>query len=153
MDDEFPDALREPILRKVQFQRISRIDNLGKHGSSIATNPILIKLHQLIIRMRYGVAKHINSRRLVTNNCRSSSGIFTQEKLLPSRSVKNVIPASSVRRRNSLSWLGQMGALSGKHLHDISAILMRDKARRHLSMRTRLLVNERPSLSRDFDPF
>ena len=31
VDDEFPDALREPILRKVQFQQISRIDNLGKH--------------------------------------------------------------------------------------------------------------------------
>lgn len=28
VDDEFPDALREPILRKVQFQQISRIDNL-----------------------------------------------------------------------------------------------------------------------------
>lgn len=30
VDDAFPDALREPILRKVQFSTISRIDNLGK---------------------------------------------------------------------------------------------------------------------------
>lgn len=30
VDDAFPDALREPILRKVQFSQISRIDNLGK---------------------------------------------------------------------------------------------------------------------------
>lgn len=31
VDDAFPDALREPILRKVQFSTISRIDNLGKY--------------------------------------------------------------------------------------------------------------------------
>lgn len=30
VEDAFPDALREPILRKVQFSTISRIDNLGK---------------------------------------------------------------------------------------------------------------------------
>lgn len=30
VDDAFPDALKEPILRKVQFSTISRIDNLGK---------------------------------------------------------------------------------------------------------------------------
>lgn len=31
VDDAFPDALREPILRKVQFSTISRIDNLVDH--------------------------------------------------------------------------------------------------------------------------
>ena len=30
VDDAFPDALKEPILRKVQFSTISRIDNLGQ---------------------------------------------------------------------------------------------------------------------------
>jgi len=31
VDGVFPDALREPILRKVQFSTISRIDNLGQY--------------------------------------------------------------------------------------------------------------------------
>ncbi len=31
VDGVFPDALREPILRKVQFSTISRIDNLGEY--------------------------------------------------------------------------------------------------------------------------
>ena len=30
VDDAFPDALKEPILRKVQFSTISRIDSLGQ---------------------------------------------------------------------------------------------------------------------------
>ena len=29
VDKAFPEALREPVLRKVQFSVISRIDNLG----------------------------------------------------------------------------------------------------------------------------
>lgn len=31
VDGVFPDALREPILRKVQFSTTSRIDNLGQY--------------------------------------------------------------------------------------------------------------------------
>ena len=30
VNDQFPDPLREPILRKVQFSTISRIDHLGE---------------------------------------------------------------------------------------------------------------------------
>ena len=40
VDDAFPDALKEPILRKVQFSIISRIDNLGK-CSIPSTNDVL----------------------------------------------------------------------------------------------------------------
>ena len=29
VNDEFPDALREPILRRVQFSQVPRIDHLG----------------------------------------------------------------------------------------------------------------------------
>lgn len=29
VDETFPEALKEPVLRKVQFQTISRVDNLG----------------------------------------------------------------------------------------------------------------------------
>ena len=31
VEDAFPEPLREPILRKVQFSQIARIDYLGKH--------------------------------------------------------------------------------------------------------------------------
>ena len=34
VDEDFPDALREPILRRVQFSQISRIDNLGKRSEA-----------------------------------------------------------------------------------------------------------------------
>lgn len=30
VNDEFPDALREPILRRVQFSQVPRIDHLGQ---------------------------------------------------------------------------------------------------------------------------
>ena len=29
VDETFPEALKEPVLRRVQFQTISRVDNLG----------------------------------------------------------------------------------------------------------------------------
>lgn len=31
IEKAFPDALRDPILRRVQFSEISRIDELGKY--------------------------------------------------------------------------------------------------------------------------
>lgn len=30
LNNAFPDALKEPILRRVQFSTVSRIDHLGK---------------------------------------------------------------------------------------------------------------------------
>lgn len=30
VDDAFPEPLRDPVLRKVQFSQIARIDHLGK---------------------------------------------------------------------------------------------------------------------------
>lgn len=30
VDDAFPDPLKEPILRKVQFSTVSRLDSLGE---------------------------------------------------------------------------------------------------------------------------
>ena len=38
-------------------------------------------------------------------------------------------------------------------MHDISAIWMKDKVRKHSSMKTILLVNVKLSPSRGFDPF
>ena len=37
VDDAFPDALREPILRKIQFSTVSRLDNLGMYSHSSLT--------------------------------------------------------------------------------------------------------------------
>lgn len=34
LNNAFPDALKEPILRRVQFSTVSRIDNLGKSAIS-----------------------------------------------------------------------------------------------------------------------
>jgi hypothetical protein len=30
VNSAFPDALKEPILRRIQFSTVSRVDNLGK---------------------------------------------------------------------------------------------------------------------------
>lgn len=40
VEDVFPDALREPILRKVQFSTISRIDNLGRTPAILYSHPV-----------------------------------------------------------------------------------------------------------------
>ena len=38
IDDTFPEPLKEPILRKVQFQQINRIDYIGEHNLSMMGN-------------------------------------------------------------------------------------------------------------------
>jgi hypothetical protein len=35
VDNLFPDPLKEPVLRKVQFSTVSRIDTLGKSGYGV----------------------------------------------------------------------------------------------------------------------
>lgn len=35
LNNAFPDALKEPILRRVQFSTVSRVDNLGESNKFI----------------------------------------------------------------------------------------------------------------------
>lgn len=35
VNSAFPDALKEPILRRIQFSTVSRVDNLGEFDSIV----------------------------------------------------------------------------------------------------------------------
>ncbi|KAI4161091.1 MAG: hypothetical protein LQ342_005128 [Letrouitia transgressa] len=41
VDDAFPDALKEPILRKVQFSTVSRLDSLVDHVFEVKIDGLL----------------------------------------------------------------------------------------------------------------
>lgn len=52
VDDSFPEPLREPVLRRVQFSTTSRIDNLGKsltlaHNFMVELTPLFHSVDQV----------------------------------------------------------------------------------------------------------
>lgn len=57
METAFPQALREPLLRKVQFKQISRLDTLGWSYSVV---PVMVPLHyadRLAVNYLYDVRR------------------------------------------------------------------------------------------------
>lgn len=59
VDGVFPDALREPILRKVQFSTISRIDNLGQYLRPCANSAVRLLMDAYVVDHIFDVCCNI----------------------------------------------------------------------------------------------
>lgn len=50
IENVFPEVLRDPILRKVQFATISRMDDLGKSRLAVPAGTLLMQYSQRGVR-------------------------------------------------------------------------------------------------------
>lgn len=59
VNSAFPDALKEPILRRIQFSTVLRVDNLGTYTSVNAFDEVLRLTCALLVDEVYEVATEL----------------------------------------------------------------------------------------------